>query len=566
MNDPLGKLFPVWIAIGYCLAIYSRSAPAAEPFASQPQPTGSEQKIRTALAEKTELHLDDLPLADFAALVKRRHGIEVQFDQKALIDYGIGWDTPLTCDLQGISLRSALRLLLSGLDLTYVVRNETLLVTTKTEAENIEVVRIYPVEDLVIAFDEFVPGARRPDPGENPRQFADVQSLIVLMTSVADPTSWDEGNAVMGQFHDLLDGRCLAIRQMQDVHEQIEELLASLRAVRDVQRKWGTLIAKQTPRKEPQDRDALTLRAYAFQHPEIAAYLLLGDPSPLITGTDDPNWLPRLARQISEGIEPRSWQAAGGPGAIAAVGNLLLVRQTAENQRHVADVLQGFATSHSFVRPRLAPEGPRLDWPQQAEPRPFGIEAKIEQALEDVARIDFTDEPLSEIARWLEQRYAIEVELDRRALLDGRIVPETPLTLHGDGASLRSALKRMLAEAALTFDVRNEALIITTETEAECLLATKVYPVLDLAVRRADDGPSRDGASRPMLDYQSLVEMIVNSIPPSSWDCGGPGAIQAYPNCGALVISQTGDIHRQIAAMLDSLRRAGTESNADKRR
>jgi hypothetical protein len=110
----------------------------------------SEAKIYDALGEKTEMDFSDQPLSDVIDYLKNRHEIEIQLDSKALADSGLGSDTTITRNVKGVSLRSALRLLLGELDLTYVVRDEILLITTKTEAENMLSTRVYPVGDLVI--------------------------------------------------------------------------------------------------------------------------------------------------------------------------------------------------------------------------------------------------------------------------------------------------------------------------------------------------------------------------------------------------------------------------------
>ncbi|MGH7134554.1 MAG: hypothetical protein ACREHD_02375 [Pirellulales bacterium] len=54
-----------------------------------------------------------------------------------------------------------------------------------------------------------------------------------------------------------------------------------------------------------------------------------------------------------------------------------------------------------------------------------------------------------------------------------------------------------------------------------------------------------------------MIENIDGSIAPATWDnVGGPGAIEEFVNSGALVISQTTEIHEEIAAYLKALREA----------
>ena len=82
--------------------------------------------------------------------LKDLHNIEIQIDNKALEDAGAGTDTPVTKNLRGISLRSALRLMLGPMDLAYVIKDEVLLITTKEKADAELVTKVYPVADLVL--------------------------------------------------------------------------------------------------------------------------------------------------------------------------------------------------------------------------------------------------------------------------------------------------------------------------------------------------------------------------------------------------------------------------------
>jgi general secretion pathway protein D len=65
---------------------------------------------------------------------------------------------------------------------------------------------------------------------------------------------------------------------------------------------------------------------------------------------------------------------------------------------------------------------------------------------------------------------------------------------------------------------------------------------------------SMGGAS--MADFDTLIDLITSTIAPQSWDLvGGPGSIEGFPTNLSLVVSQTQEIHEQIADLLDQLRR-----------
>ncbi|MCR4415824.1 MAG: hypothetical protein NUV77_25700, partial [Thermoguttaceae bacterium] len=114
------------------------------------KPGKAEQRINEALSEPTKIDFTDTPLSDVIAYLEEYHKINIEFDNKALEDAGVGTDTAITRNLQGVSLRSALRLMLRDLNLTYVIQNEVLLITTPEDAGTRLSTRVYPVADLVL--------------------------------------------------------------------------------------------------------------------------------------------------------------------------------------------------------------------------------------------------------------------------------------------------------------------------------------------------------------------------------------------------------------------------------
>ncbi|MFW6168918.1 MAG: hypothetical protein ACODAD_00410 [Planctomycetota bacterium] len=68
-------------------------------------------------------------------------------------------------------------------------------------------------------------------------------------------------------------------------------------------------------------------------------------------------------------------------------------------------------------------------------------------------------------------------------------------------------------------------------------------------------GPGGMGGAA-MADYDSLMELISSTIAPDTWDeVGGAGAMEPFPTNLSLVISQTQEVHEQVADLLDQLRR-----------
>ena len=103
----------------------------------------AEAKIRKALDSLTELDFVDTPLTDVITYLQDLHKINITFDYKVMSDAGFRTDVQITRTLRGATLRSALRLILRDLGLTYVIGDEVLLITIPEEAQNRPVTKYY---------------------------------------------------------------------------------------------------------------------------------------------------------------------------------------------------------------------------------------------------------------------------------------------------------------------------------------------------------------------------------------------------------------------------------------
>jgi hypothetical protein len=110
----------------------------------------AEKKIDEALHSPTQMEFSDTPLNDVIDFLKEYHKINIELDKKALEDAGVALDAPVTRNLKNISLRSALRLMLHDLGMTYVIQDEVLLITTPEIADAKLTTKVYPVADLVL--------------------------------------------------------------------------------------------------------------------------------------------------------------------------------------------------------------------------------------------------------------------------------------------------------------------------------------------------------------------------------------------------------------------------------
>jgi len=197
--------------------------------------------IRKALDTKVDLNLVEVPLEQFARSLAKQHGINVVLDRKALEDAGVASDTPLTFKVSGITLRSALKHLLSGLDLESITTDSALTFTTPEKANAEPSTIVYDVRDLVMS---------RPGAAFN-EEDADYESLIDLVTTTLAPTTWDQSGGA-GSLKELRG--TLAISQKESVHDQIQSLFTALRAAlakpNDREPIWANLPAEEEARRK----------------------------------------------------------------------------------------------------------------------------------------------------------------------------------------------------------------------------------------------------------------------------------------------------------------------------
>ncbi|MFO1006236.1 MAG: hypothetical protein U0929_09765 [Planctomycetaceae bacterium] len=113
----------------------------------------NEQKISDALDQVTSLEFPDNTLREVVDFISTLHNIPIRLDEKALEDEGVNAETRINLVVSGITLRSALNLLLEkvgDVELTYIVDDEVMKITTLEKAQSKPQTRVYPVGDLVI--------------------------------------------------------------------------------------------------------------------------------------------------------------------------------------------------------------------------------------------------------------------------------------------------------------------------------------------------------------------------------------------------------------------------------
>ena len=242
---------------------------------------------------------------------------------------------------------------------------------------------------------------------------------------------------------------------------------------------------------------------------------------------------------------------------VSAVACLLAGTGVAAEEPPVVTPSQPAAQPAEISYRRVYPQmsGPSFSWEYHALPAQgtaaevearTRITAALDRVLEE--KLEFDETPLADVVMMLQAVLETPVTIDVRALEQAGIAPDTPVTGTGRAVSTRSFLRRVLRSINLTFRLQDETLLITTQEEDEVNPEVLAYP-LPYGLARG-----------PWTDFQSLIELIQNTVEPPTWDTqGGPGAIRPLDASGEpmLVVTQSAAVHEKVEALLATLHARG---------
>jgi hypothetical protein len=95
---------------------------------------------------------------------------------------------------------------------------------------------------------------------------------------------------------------------------------------------------------------------------------------------------------------------------------------------------------------------------------------RILARLEDDTRMDFVEVPLHDVLEFLQAQHDMTIRLDESALEAAGIAADLPMTESVKGITLHSGLRLLLSKGRLSYVIRDDAFVITTEDEARRLM------------------------------------------------------------------------------------------------
>ncbi len=262
-----------------------------------------------------------------------------------------------------------------------------------------------------------------------------------------------------------------------------------------------------------------------------------------------------LQRLVNSSADRRvaAWTVEGGFATIEYRSGVLIVLQSREGQRRIAQLLTLLRKAEVEVQRQLDAPAPAETQPQftsegfaRADPAAGVLDTSVTAAFEEAS----LPEAVSDLARQSGLRVSVAPPVAERGG-----VPEKTVTLAVHEVPLAEVLDLILPEWLAA--VPRGGSLVLLERGRESRLTTGIYPVADLLTQAEKVARETGEAGLQPEDLLEVVKWTVDyrrGRRRGAWaDEGGPAGIEYLG--GAFIMSQTLAAHRGVLAVLQALRR-----------
>jgi hypothetical protein len=210
--------------------------------------------------------------------------------------------------------------------------------------------------------------------------------------------------------------------------------------------------------------------------------------------------------------------------------------------------------------------------PDSGTAKDMEVEKKLQASLASVA---FDDTELGAIMDWLRQTTKLDIHMKWNVLETAGITPSTKeKSIHLNDVTVAAALRAVLddvgAQTPLGFVVQDGFLVVSTKDDLSGprYRKTVIYDIRDIVpvgeakviiLRVNDKGvlAGEDLGNPRVAAFEGLCRIIARVVDKDSWmDPYGTGTVASMSEYGGLlIIEQTWENHRKIAALLADIRR-----------
>ncbi len=147
-------------------------------------------------------------------------------------------------------------------------------------------------------------------------------------------------------------------------------------------------------------------------------------------------------------------------------------------------------------------------------------------SFDDETTQTFIQTPLEQAIQTIAKTHDIPIIIDRRALEEIGLTPDTPVNIDLRNVSLRSFMRLMLRDLQLTYMFTNDVVIITTPEVVEQNLVVRMHSI----------PPTLSNAS------EKIIKAMQTTVQADAWEtAGGPATAAAVDH--VIVVSGTESLH-----------------------
>jgi hypothetical protein len=180
--------------------------------------TEKEKAILEALKKPVKVDYNMDTFQSVLDNLSRQMGQDILIDKQSLEEANVTYDTPITLRFnKPVSARTALKRVLADVGLTYVIRKETIEVTTPARARDMMTVRTYYVGDLLGVVSPLLPAIVN--------DFQMIQAIGIILNEIQniEPESWEgKGGAGTVTFDPVR--MAIVVKQSAEVHYMLNGL------------------------------------------------------------------------------------------------------------------------------------------------------------------------------------------------------------------------------------------------------------------------------------------------------------------------------------------------------
>jgi hypothetical protein len=176
-------------------------------------------------------------------------------------------------------------------------------------------------------------------------------------------------------------------------------------------------------------------------------------------------------------------------------------------------------------------------------------EVALLKALNSTLSVDFDKKRLSLVIELLQDKAGLTILVDESSLKDANVdLYEDTVTFKVNKVTVRTILKKILADRGLTYVIREGMVSVVTQQKAREMMVVRAYPINDLVATNDPIfwGPIFNRAFM-LQNAQMIINMIQSSVEPSQWNVnGGPASITFHEPTMSLVIRASAEMHFQM--------------------